>query len=252
MKNLKGMKIMINLYLSPSTQEKNVGQNDYGTEEKQMNVLADKIQNVLNNYKEFKIYRNNPNWKLHEVITDSNYYAIDLHLALHSNANNRIARGCEVFCHKFDTQAHEYAKIFYDNLEKITPTVDRGVKEGFNFYGPNNHMAELYKTKANAVLIEIDFHDNIDSAKWILDNLDLIAKNIIDSILQIFGIDKIVENQIEFTDIDTHYAKEVINEAKKIGLVKGYPDMTFKPDEPMTRAECTILALNLYKKIREG
>lgn len=242
--------MMINIYLSPSTQEKNLGTRIYGTEEERMNILADAIQNILSDYIGINVYRNNPNWKLQEVITDSNYYSIDLHLALHSNANDTVSRGCEVYCHKFNTQSHEYAKIFYKNLEKITPTLDRGVKEGYNFYGQSKHMSELYRTKANAVLIEVAFHDNKDDANWIIKNNNLIAENIVDSILKIFEVPEIKKNIANFSDIEGHWAKDDIIVAQHLGLIFGYEDGTFRPNEKMTRAEVVTLIMQLYKKIR--
>lgn len=242
---------MIKLYLSPSVQEKNIGYGKYGSEEEQMNILADKVQNLLLRYDDkIKIYRNNPNWKLSEVVADSNYYDIDLHLALHSNANGRKARGCEVFCHQFDTTAHEYAKVFYKNLETITPTEDRGVKEGYNFYGTNKHMFELYRTLATAVLIEVAFHDNVDDSKWILQNIDLIAENIVDSILQIFEIDKRIDNFVEFCDIENHWAKNDIVEARNLGFIVGYDDNTFRPEKNATRAEMVSILMGMYRKLK--
>lgn len=44
-----------------------------------------------------------------------------------------------------------------------------------------------------------------------------------------------------FTDIDNHWAKEYIEEAAKDGIVNGFQDGTFRPDEPLTRAQfCKI------------
>jgi len=238
---------MFKIYLSPSTQEKNIGYGKFGAEEERMNILCDKVQQILSQYNQFTIYRNNPNWKLSEVITDSNYYDIDLHLAIHSNANNGKSRGCEVYCNKFDTESHVYANVFYKNLEGLTPTKDRGVKEGYNFYGQSKHMAELYKTLANAVLIEVAFHDNKDDAKWIIENTDLIAENIVDSILEIFEVEKVLENNVEFLDIESHWAKDDINKASSLGLVKGYGHNKFNPNSNLTRAEGTAMIINLYR-----
>lgn len=241
---------MIKLYLSPSTQEKNIGYNDYGTEEDRMNILASIIENNLRNYN-IQIKRNNPNWKLSEVIEDSNNFLPYLHLSLHTNANDRKTRGSEVFCHEFDTTSHEFAKIIYKNLEKITPSEDRGVKEGFNFYGPNKHILELYKTLSPAVLVEIAFHDNKYDATWIINNLQLIADNITDSILEILQLEKIIETKEKFEDIADHWAKENIIQAYNLGLVQGYSNNLFHPDKSITRAEATTIILNLYKKIKE-
>jgi endonuclease YncB( thermonuclease family) len=39
------------------------------------------------------------------------------------------------------------------------------------------------------------------------------------------------------TDISSHWARAEIEEAVKAGYIGGYPDKTFKPDKPVTRAE---------------
>ena len=55
-----------------------------------------------------------------------------------------------------------------------------------------------------------------------------------------------IQNYIEgenamFTDIDNHWAKEYIEEAAKDGVVNGFQDGTFRPDDPLTRAQfCKI------------
>lgn len=47
-----------------------------------------------------------------------------------------------------------------------------------------------------------------------------------------------------FSDIKGHWAEEVITKWKDKGIVNGYPDGTFKPDAPITRAELAkILSL---------
>ncbi|WP_138494824.1 S-layer homology domain-containing protein [Paenibacillus pinistramenti] len=40
-----------------------------------------------------------------------------------------------------------------------------------------------------------------------------------------------------FTDTEGHWAQDMINTAKTAGLIKGYSDSTFKPDNDLTRAE---------------
>lgn len=41
----------------------------------------------------------------------------------------------------------------------------------------------------------------------------------------------------KFNDIDGHWAKETIEKWQDEGIISGYPDGTFKPDNPITRAE---------------
>ena len=40
-----------------------------------------------------------------------------------------------------------------------------------------------------------------------------------------------------FSDIDGHWAQEAINQAANEGIISGYPDGTFRPDNNITRAE---------------
>ncbi|QHI72099.1 S-layer homology domain-containing protein [Aminipila terrae] len=44
-----------------------------------------------------------------------------------------------------------------------------------------------------------------------------------------------------FKDIRGHWAESYINKAVSAGFVKGYPDGTFRPDSPVTRAEFTSM-----------
>ena len=55
----------------------------------------------------------------------------------------------------------------------------------------------------------------------------------------------------QFTDISGHWASKYINSAAKKGWVKGYSDGTFKPDQPITRAEFVTLVNNvLGRKVK--
>lgn len=49
------------------------------------------------------------------------------------------------------------------------------------------------------------------------------------------------------TDYDKHWAREDIDWEKDKGIAKGYPDGTFHPDEPITRAEAVVMLRRLYK-----
>lgn len=46
-----------------------------------------------------------------------------------------------------------------------------------------------------------------------------------------------------FTDVNKHWAKDYINQLAGQNLIAGYPDGTFKPDYPMTKAEFTSLLI---------
>lgn len=178
---------MYKVYLSPSTQEGNVGYGNYGTEEFRMNQVADVVEKVLIDHG-ITVYRNKPTMALTEVVADSNNRNPDIHVAIHSNADSGKARGCEVFCHKLQGEGYRLAQLLYKDMSDITPTADRGIKQGYDYFGTGKHLYETAYTKVPAALIEIAFHDNPDDAVWIINNIDLIGNTIANSILTYFGI----------------------------------------------------------------
>lgn len=51
-----------------------------------------------------------------------------------------------------------------------------------------------------------------------------------------------------FSDIKGNWAHDTILKAKELGLMNGYPDGTFKPDKPVTRAEMAVILVRLSQK----
>ena len=179
------------IYLSPSTQEGNIGKGAYGTEEKRMNQVADIVQSILKAHG-VTTYRNKPEMTLKQLVEDSNAKKVDVHFAIHSNAAGSAyagkARGAEVYCHRFGGLGEKLARAIYGKISPITPTGDRGVKEGCNHFGAGKPLYELAYTTAPAALIEIAYHDNPDDAKWITENIQLIGTELAKGVLEYFGI----------------------------------------------------------------
>lgn len=57
------------------------------------------------------------------------------------------------------------------------------------------------------------------------------------------------EPMLPENDYSAHWARDEIDRAMELGLVIGYPDGTFQPDKPITRAEAAVMLLRLYDKI---
>ncbi len=58
-----------------------------------------------------------------------------------------------------------------------------------------------------------------------------------------------------FSDLENHWSKPSILELARRNLVRGYPDGTFRPNAPVTRAEFAVLMFNCFSKapiIRES
>ncbi len=169
------------IYLSPSTQEHNVGVGSYGNEEMQMNRLADIVEELLTR-QGIQVYRNKPDWSLQRLVQDSNSKEVSLHLALHSNAGGAgKVRGCEVFAYTPGGNSEKAARAIYAELEPLTPAADRGVKF-------NPKLYELKETLAPAILVEIGFHDNKEDAHWISNHLEDIGKALAKGSLKYLGV----------------------------------------------------------------
>ena len=63
-----------------------------------------------------------------------------------------------------------------------------------------------------------------------------------------FGLNK--KSGKTFKDTSTHWAKDEIDIAVTYGVINGYPDNTFKPNEPITREQAAKIISN-YKKIED-
>ena len=158
---------MIDVYLSPSLQEWNLGYGNYGTEEERMNQIADVVAYELPRHG-LSVARNRPEMSLAQVVTESNSLNPRVHVALHSNASaSGEARGAEVYTHRFGGEGERLARDIYQYLSALTPTEDLGVKEGYQTFNGQG-MYELRRTVAPAILAEVAFHDNRADAQGIL------------------------------------------------------------------------------------
>ncbi|MEW6447756.1 MAG: Ig-like domain-containing protein [Bacillota bacterium] len=50
-----------------------------------------------------------------------------------------------------------------------------------------------------------------------------------------------------FTDMDGHWAEETVNDLVYWGIISGYPDGTFRPDQPITRLEAACILVRALK-----
>lgn len=56
----------------------------------------------------------------------------------------------------------------------------------------------------------------------------------------------------EFTDITGHWGEKQILAVSSLGIMKGYPDGSFRPDAPITRAEIAAIASSLFDSAESG
>ena len=174
---------MPTIYLSPSTQEANpyiIG----GSEEYYMNLLADAMVPYLRS-SGIQFTRNTPEMTAASSIRASNAGNYDVHLALHSNAapdalSGQI-QGTDVYYYPGSTNGKRLADILVQNLKQVypNPAKVRAV--------PTTSLGEVSRTRAPGVLIEYAYHDNVEDANWIKNNLDAIARATVRALTEYFG-----------------------------------------------------------------
>ena len=175
---------MPRIYLSPSLQQNNpyvIG----GSEEYYMNLVADAMEPYLLS-SGIAFTRNDPEQTLSEVIAQSNAGDYDLHLALHSNAAGEAqagqVRGTDVYYYTNSSEGKRAADIIAENFKNIYPDPSRVRTVA------TSALAEVVRTRAPSVLVETAYHDNVEDAEWIRDNINAIARNLVQSLTQYFGI----------------------------------------------------------------
>ncbi len=183
---------MPSIYLSPSTQEYNIYNGDDKSEEYYMNLIADAMEPYL--YATgIDFVRNDPQKNVSNSIAQSNAGNYDLHLALHSNASpENIAgklRGADFYYYTRSLVGKEAASTLADNFQNIYPDPEL-VK-----IMPTTGLAEVTRTKAPTVLVEIAYHDNPEDADWIRGNIDAIARNLVQGLSEHFGLLFVTPNE---------------------------------------------------------
>lgn len=175
---------MPTLFLSPSTQDWNptvLG----NSEEYYMNLIADAMEPYLVS-SGVRFTRNKREGTVGQSVRDSNAGNYDLHLAIHSNASPESLSGqltgADVYYYAGSRISRQAAEIIANNYKRIyyQPEKVRTM--------PTTSLYELVNTRAPAVLIETAYHDNMTDAMWIRDNIDAIARNLVEGVTEFFEI----------------------------------------------------------------
>lgn len=174
---------MPKIYLSPSTQESNPYITGSGSEEYNMNRLADALEPYL--YANgIRFVRNTPDMTAASSIAQANRLGgFDFYLALHSNAaapaNAGNVRGVLVFYYPTSAEGKRAADLFAANLKRVYPLPDlvRTV--------PTTALGEVRQPKYPANLLELGYHDNSADAAWVENNMDAIARELARSLTSI-------------------------------------------------------------------
>ena len=190
------------IYLSPSTQDWNMYVTGSGSEEYNMNRLADAlVPYLLSNAIQYR--RNTPDMTAASSIREANSGYYDLYLALHSNAapEGRYgqARGIVAFYYPGSDRGRRAAELMADALREIYPLPDRVTTRA------TTSLGEVRQSRAPAVLLEIGYHDNRSDALWVENNMDAIARQIARALTEFFGVPFIWPMEPQDGEVDVEY-----------------------------------------------
>lgn len=177
---------MPTIYLSPSTQELNEYING-GNDEYYMNLIVDAMIPYLR-VSGIGFSRNNPGDSISEIVEQVNAGSYDLFLALESaeapEEFSGLLQGINIYHYAYTSLGGEVAaNIIANNLKMIYP------HPNLVTVIPNFILVELAKTDPPAVIAQLGYRDNPEDAKWIKDNIDTIAKNLVISIANFLNLE---------------------------------------------------------------
>ncbi len=173
------------IYLSPSNQTDNPYAAGNTTEAEMMRNVSESVKKYLEQ-NGVTVYVAEPGFSLQEKIDFANENNVTAHVAIHSNAGGDSGggEGTECFYNPKVLGSKVLAEYIYSRVSRLTPTDDRGMFDG------TQGSAYLYEVATSEVpncLIEVEFHDSIERAQWIIDHTDELGKSIADGIMQYIG-----------------------------------------------------------------
>lgn len=170
---------MAKVFLSPSNQYDNRYAYGNTTEGVQCGKIAEacKIALVRNGIDVMLMHDES----MQEKCQKSNTFGADLHVPIHTNAFNGSVTGTRMFCYSASGEGMKACKAIFNVLAPITPGTSENIKVDTSLY-------EVRMPNAPTAYIEVDFHDNPTSAKWIVENTTLIGETIAKGICNYFGI----------------------------------------------------------------
>ena len=111
----------------------------------------------------------------------SNAFGADLHVPIHTNAFNGQVRGTRMFCYSSNGEGMKACKSIFAVVAPLTPGTSENIKV-------NSELYEVRVPAAPTAYIECEFHDNAESAKWIVEHTSEIGEAIAHGICNYFGI----------------------------------------------------------------
>jgi N-acetylmuramoyl-L-alanine amidase len=175
-----------------------------------------------------------------------NRHGVDLVWSIHGNAGAKRAKGVCAFYWHDHAESKRAAELFVEELNKAGfDTHGNGLHASMTGSWTNLHIVR--ETKMTAVLTENGFMTNSEDFE------NIFGKNQADYIARLSAVhakaicrffktnykgEVTVANK---DDIKGHWAEASILKAKEAKVINGYKDGSWRPNEPVTRAELAVI-----------
>ena len=170
---------MNKIYLSPSDQVRNTYATGNTTEAIQCRRIADAAQAALERCG-FEV-KNNQTDDMYTRVSQSNSWGAGLHICIHTNASAGKVMGTRGFCWNTSGDGYKATKAIFDRLAPITPGTSENIK-------PYPELYEVKHTAAPCAYIEVEFHDTVEGAEWIISHTKEAGEAIARGACDYFGV----------------------------------------------------------------
>lgn len=176
----------------------------------------------------------------------------DLFASIHINSNDGTpATGIETLIYGAGGNAEKCAKKVQPQLIKDTGAKDRGIKS-------RPRLVVLNTTDMPAILVELGFINNKDDLAKLKTAAyqTTLATAIVKGICAYYGKEykvatKTKTNKSKFTDTKGYFAEKDIEEMVELGILAGYGDGKFGPNDPLTRGQAAAICKRLIAYLKK-
>ena len=111
---------------------------------------------------------------------ESNAFGADVHNCVHTNAFNGKVSGTRLFCFAVPGKGYDACKAVFAELAPLTPGTSENIQA-------NSRLYEVRTPAAPTAYVECEFHDNPETARWIVQHTDEIGEAIAKGLCRYLG-----------------------------------------------------------------
>lgn len=112
---------------------------------------------------------------------ESNAFGADIHNCVHTNTFNGKVTGTRLFCFAVPGKGYDACRAVFGALAPLTPGTSENIQA-------NSRLYEVRTPAAPTAYVECEFHDNPETARWIIQHTDEIGEAIARGLCQYLGV----------------------------------------------------------------